>query len=125
MGRIRRYVEVGEHKYWTLFDTGARNTYVAKEVSLNLPTFDLPEVNPVSLGGKLHNVVKYSNLTCKVEGYHVLAHARVLDEIGRDEDGKKIEVLMGALTMQEWGIIPVPEKESLDMSHYPKEFVEF
>ncbi|MDI6793375.1 MAG: hypothetical protein QME81_11000 [bacterium] len=125
MGRIKKYVEVGTNKYLALFDTGARNTYIVKEVASKLPTFDLPDPNPVSLGGKVHKVVKDSRLTCKVEGCNILAHARVLDEIGNDEDGQRIEILIGALTMQEWGIIPVPEKEALDMSHYPKEFVEF
>lgn len=125
MGRIREDIDVMGRKYWTLFDTGSRNTYVIKDLAVNLPTFDLPEPNPVLLGGKVHKVVRYCNLVCKVEGYNVLAHARVLDEIGTDEDGKKIEVLIGALTMQEWGIVPIPEKETLDMSRYPKEFVEF
>jgi len=27
--------------------------------------------------------------------------------------------------MLQWGIVLVPEKEDIDMSHYPKEFVEF
>jgi len=33
--------------------------------------------------------------------------------------------LIGALTMQEWGIKLDLEGEKLDMTHYPKEFVEF
>ena len=49
----------------------------------------------------------------------------VLDKIGLDEEGKPIEVLFGALAMQEWGIRLIPEHEKLDMSHYPTEFVEF
>ena len=49
----------------------------------------------------------------------------VIDQIGQDEDGKFIEVLFGALAMQEWGIRLIPEHEKLDMSHYPSEFVEF
>ncbi len=125
MGRIKKYIDIGKDKYWTLFDTGARNTYITPKVASKLPSFDLSEPNPVSLGGKVHNVVRYSNLDCKVEGYNVLTHARVLDEIGIDENGQKIEVLIGALAMQEWGIRLNPEAEELDMSHYPKEFVEF
>jgi len=27
--------------------------------------------------------------------------------------------------MQQWGIRPLPDKEDLDLSHYPHEFVEF
>lgn len=108
-----------------MFDTGARNTYVTQEMSLVLPTFEFRVLNPVSLGGKTHSIKQYCNLECKIKGYHVLTQAFVLDEIGNDEDGKKIDILIGALLMQQWGIIPVPEKEDIDMSHYPKEFVEF
>jgi len=49
----------------------------------------------------------------------------VIDEIGPDEDGRPIEILFGALAMQQWGIRPVPDEEDLDLSHYPKEFLEF
>jgi hypothetical protein len=49
----------------------------------------------------------------------------VIDRIGTDGDGRPIEILFGALAMQQWGIRLVPETESLDLSHYPSEFVEF
>jgi hypothetical protein len=49
----------------------------------------------------------------------------VVDQIETDEDGKAIEILFGALAMQQWGIRPVPDQEALDLSHYPEEFVEF
>ena len=43
----------------------------------------------------------------------------------KDEEGKPIEVLFGALAMKQWGIRLNPAEEKLDLSHYPKEFVEF
>jgi len=49
----------------------------------------------------------------------------VIDEIGQDEDGTRIEILLGALAMQQWGIRLVPDREELDLSHYPEEFLEF
>jgi hypothetical protein len=51
--------------------------------------------------------------------------AMVIDRIGTDEDGAAIEILFGALAMQQWGIRLVPETEKLDLSHYPSEFLEF
>jgi hypothetical protein len=51
--------------------------------------------------------------------------AMVVDRIGTDEEGKTIEILFGALAMQQWGIRLIPEREELDLSHYPDEFVEF
>jgi len=49
----------------------------------------------------------------------------VIKDIGKDEDGKPIEILFGALAMQQWGIRLLPAEEKLDLSHYPEEFVEF
>jgi hypothetical protein len=49
----------------------------------------------------------------------------VIEEIGRDEDGNPIEILFGALAMQQWGIRPISDEERLDLPHYPEEFVEF
>lgn len=61
MGRIKKYIDVWKYKYWTLFDIGARNTYIIQQVAETLPTFDLPKLNPVLLGGKVHNVTKCSH----------------------------------------------------------------
>ncbi|MBI4678811.1 MAG: hypothetical protein HY748_14630 [Elusimicrobia bacterium] len=125
MGRIRQDVVVRGRKRWTLFDTGARNTYVIEDVAKDLPVFKIEHSEPVSLGGKMHHVTENCWLECMIDGLPVRSHARVLDAIGPDENGTNIEILIGALTMQEWGIRPVPDEEKLDMGHYPKEFVEF
>ncbi len=125
MGRVRANIIVAGHDCWTLFDGGARNTYVVQEVASLLPTFELEKPEPVSLGGRTHQVRNICWLTCLVEGFSVRTHARVLQEIGTDEEGKRVEILVGALMMQEWGIRPIPDEERLDMSHYPKEFIEF
>ncbi len=39
--------------------------------------------------------------------------------------GKDIEVLAGALAMQQWGIRLILEQEKLELSHYPAVFIEF
>jgi hypothetical protein len=39
--------------------------------------------------------------------------------------GTPIEILFGALAMQQWGIRPVPDEEKLDLLAYPEEFLEF
>lgn len=49
----------------------------------------------------------------------------VIDEIGHDEEGKTIDILFGALAMQQWGIRLMPKEERLDMTYYPEEFVEY
>lgn len=118
-------IEVDGQKCWAIFDTGARNNYITKDVANNLTKIELKKTQRVNLGGKTHIVFQECVMNSIIEGKSVVGLARILDEIGIDEEEKKIEVLIGALTMQEWGIIPVPEKETIDMSRYPKEFVEF
>lgn len=65
------------------------------------------------------------HMEAQVEGRPISTHVMVVDKLGRDEDGKSIEILFGALAMQQWGIRPVPDEEKLDMTHYPVEFLEF
>jgi hypothetical protein len=125
VGRVRSNVAIGDRTFWTLFDTGAMNTYIVGEVASLLPTFPLGRREPVSLGGSVQQVETTCLLTCLVEGLPVRVLARVLPEIGNDEQGRRIEILLGALAMQEWGITPIPKEERLDMTHYPKVFVEF
>ena len=64
-------------------------------------------------------------LQAEIQGRRISTHALVSDDIGRDEDGAPIEILFGALAMQQWGIRPIPDEERLDLSHYSDEFVEF
>jgi hypothetical protein len=123
MGRIREYIKVDGKKCWTLFDTGSRNTYVVPSVASRLVTAKLPK--PFRSALTVKKAVQGAILNAEIEGHKISAHAIVLDEIGQDEDGKAIEILFGALAMQQWGIRLVPEKERLDLTHYPKEFVEF
>ena len=125
MGRVRTNVIVAEHNCWCLFDTGARNTYVVQNIASLLPSIKLDKPEPVALGSRIYQVKRGCNLSCLVEGLPIWTHARVLEEIGTDEEGKRIEILLGALAMQECGIRPIPDKEQLDMTNYPKEFVEF
>ncbi len=125
MGRVRENIEIKGRKFWTLFDTGARNTYVVPEVAALCPTSQLASPFHSALGGKVRAASKAAVLDAEVQGCRVSTHAMVIDEIGNDEDGKPIEVLFGAPAMQQWGIRPVPDEEKLDLSHYSKEFLEF
>ncbi len=125
MGRIRQMIDVQGRESWTLFDSGARNTYIVPDVASVLVTSDLAEPFRTALGGEVRETTKTALLEGKLEGLPISTHAMVIDEIGQDDDGKPIEILFGALAMQQWGIRLIPEKEKLDLSHYPKEFVEF
>lgn len=125
MGRIRKNIVIDNKNYWTLFDSGSRNNYIIKRICKNLPAFHLLKPQPVSLGGKAHKVDTICFIQGLIKGLPFQMNSRVLENIGKDDDKKNIEILIGALTMQEWGIKLDMEKEELDMTNYPKEFVEF
>ena len=125
MARIREMTTVDGRECWTLFDTGARNTYVVPAVAELLVIIEVPQPIRTALGGSVKETTKTTVLNAEVEGRPISTHALVVDEIGTDEDGRRVEVLFGALAMQQWGIRPVPDEEKLDLSHYPDEFVEF
>ena len=125
MGRIRQMINVQGRDSWTLFDSGARNTYVTPVVADLLATTPIARPYRTALGGSVKESSKAALLEAEIEGLPISTHAMVIDKIGPDEDGKLIEILFGALAMQQWGIRLNPPDEKLDMTHYPTEFVEF
>lgn len=118
-------IKVDGRDCWTLFDTGARNSYVVPTVATVLTTSQISHPIRTALGGEVKESNTRAILEAEIEGRFISTHAMVIDRIGNDEDGKAIEVLFGALAMQQWGIRPIPDEEKLDLSHYPEEFVEF
>jgi hypothetical protein len=125
MGRIRQNIKVKGREFWTLFDSGARNTYVVPKVAALLGSKKLEKPFRSALGGGIKKATRAVVLNAEVEGHKVTTHAMVVNEIGADDDGNSIQILFGALALQQWGIRLVPEEERLDLTHYPKEFVEF
>ena len=125
MGRIRQMIKVDGGQFWTMFDAGARNTYIVPAVAERVPTSKVPHPIRSALGGQVKQANTTALLQAEIQGRQISTHALVVDEIGADEDGKAIEILFGALAMQQWGIRPLPDEEKLDLSHYPEEFVEF
>jgi hypothetical protein len=125
MGRIRQMINVRGRDCWTLFDTGARNTYLIPDVAAALTTSRMQHPFHSAIGGQVRETYESAVLEAEVEGRPISTHAIVVDEIGHDENGTPIEILFGALAMQQWGIRPIPDEEKLDLSRYPKEFLEF
>jgi hypothetical protein len=125
MRRVRQTIKVDGQECWTLFDTGARNTYVTPSVARVLQTSTMAHAFKTALGGGVKETNVSALLEAEIQGHPISTHALVIEEIGKDEDGKPIEILFGALAMQQWGIRPIPDEERLDLTHYPDEFVEF
>jgi hypothetical protein len=125
MGRIRENLKIKGRDCWTLFDSGVRNSYVVQQATDGLLVAPLEEPRSFALGGKAHSITASCLVQARVEGHPVEFHANVTDEIGKDEDGKPIEMLFGAIAMQQWGIKLDLTNERLDLTHLAHDFVEF
>jgi len=118
-------IKVNGRECWTLFDTGARNTYVTADVASVLTTTKTRQPFRSAIDGTVKETTKTALLEAEVEGRWISTHAMVIDEIGKDKEGASIDILFGALAMQQWGIRPILDEERLDLTHYPEEFLEF
>ena len=125
MGRIRRDMTISGQPRWTLFDSGARHSYLVADVAGTLDVKDLPTPRTTALGAKTHTVRQVCLVFADVEGHPLDFEANVVAEIGKDEDGRRIEVLLGALAMQAWGVRLDPQNERVDWSHFSTDLVEF
>jgi hypothetical protein len=126
MGRIRTDIRVDGRAWWTLFDSGAENTYITEDVAATLQRNVLPRKWRTKLGGKAHVVREDCRLVATVESRPIVVQAYVLAKIGVDKRAKRpFDILFGDHDMQRWGIELDLKGEKLDMSRYPDEFVEF
>jgi hypothetical protein len=125
VGRIYNTIRVDGRLGWTLFDSGARNTYISQEIADLLEVSETLKPLHTALGGRPREITQTAVLNGELEGFPISTHAMVVDRIGDDENGRPIEILFGALAMQQWGIRLNPEEEKIDLTHYPHEFVEF
>ncbi len=101
MGRIRRNIKVNGRQCWTLFGSGARNTYVVSSVAELLSTYRAARAIRSAIGGRVMETDTAAMVEGEVEGRHILTQALVVDGIGADEEGRPIEVLFGAFAMQQ------------------------
>jgi hypothetical protein len=85
----------------------------------------MPHPVRTALGGSLRETDTAALLLAEIEGRQISTNALVINNIRADGDGKPIEILFGALAMQQWGIRPVPDEARLDLSQYPDEFIEY
>lgn len=124
MGRVFDETKVNGHTWWTLFDSGANNSYLTAARSLKPKP--LPKPFTARVGGRSQKIKDVCNVMGTVRGKPVVVQAFVIPRLGRDAaSGKAVEFLFGALAMQQWGIELNLKKEKLDLRHYSRAFVEF
>lgn len=123
--RILKEIEIEGKKAKALFDTGAVHTWVIKKLLKNVPTKKISKSYRVGLGGKNVEVKEMCLINGKIEGLDFSTSAISVDEIGKI-NGDKIDVLVGALTLEEWEITLNPKEGTLGLDGLKRrEFTEF
>lgn len=125
MARVFRIIQVGRKRLRTLFDSEVTNCFISAKAAKGLSTTTLKTPRPGKFGGKRRLAKEVCLLSGKLEGQWLDLGAYVLDEVGLDDEGRPIDLVVGLLGMRQWNIVLVPEEGRLDLSHFPKEFIEF
>lgn len=128
MSRILKEIEIEGHAAKALFDTGASYTYVKEDL---LPVKSVrkkvKKSFSVNLGGHKIVVRELCLISGEIQGLSFETTAIPVKKIGRvDELQSEVDVLIGALTMEQWAIIPIPRTGELNLDGLKKrEFTEF
>ena len=80
MGRIRGEIVVGGQKRWTLFDSGARQSYIVADSAPPSDIKSLSVERTMALGGKSHRVRRVCLVFAEVEG-HLLDFAAIMEGV--------------------------------------------
>lgn len=69
MGRIRQMINVQGRESWTLFDSGARNTYIVPAVAALLTTTEMAHPIRTALGGTVREANTAALLEAEAVGH--------------------------------------------------------
>lgn len=125
MARIIKTIEIEGQQAVALFDTGAIYTYVRSSLVRNVPRRAMIPPARVGLGGRDIEIKELCFIQGRIEGLDFLADAVPVDDIGH-ADGRSLDALIGALTMERWEIRLDPKTGVLDLEGLRRrEFTEF
>ncbi len=113
MGRIIKEIEIEGRLLNALFDTGTTNTYITRAFA---PSTLVPLRQPfrVGLGGESKELQEVCILQGKIEGLDFATDGFVVDELGV-AGGKRLDMIIGATTMERWEIWLHPKTGTLDL----------
>lgn len=122
--RIYRELKSNGARFWALFDSGSRRTYVTKAAAVHFGIRRLAKSVKRALAGRTHTITQFCALGATVEGYAITADALVIDHLFPDEQGRPIDILLGMETMESWGIGLDNAHKQLDFRFYAQEAYE-
>lgn len=125
MGRAFDSIRNNGRSFWALFDTGSTRTYMTDAAAKAFKSHPVPVPFRVGLGGKSRNITHYVVLSGALERHKFYTLAYIIPSLGNDEDGRPIDVLFGAISMEEWHINVNPKARKVDLTHFTREFTEF
>lgn len=109
-----------------MFDTGAISSYIRADLARSFPRIRLRKPVKVGLGGQVLNLTTVCLLEAELEGYPFDFEAYPVGRLGRDETGREIDILIGALAMEKWGLTLDPRTGRIDLRRLKKrEFTEY
>lgn len=115
MSLIVREIEVEGRKLNAMFDTGAVRSYVARDARPSTGLIRKATPVTVGLGGRQRRLQERCDFAATIEGLDFDITAYVIDESIETELGR-VEVIVGALTMEEWWIKLDPANNEIDLS---------
>lgn len=120
--RIVREIEIEGHQLKALFDTGATLSYIRAAFR---PAFTR-KTRPITvgLGGEDRRLEERCDVAAGIDGLEFDMTAYIVDDLPETEFGQ-LDVIVGALTMEQWWMKIDPKTGELDLSMLRKrEFVE-
>jgi len=108
MARPLVEVEIDGNKFHAILDTGSWRSYIRAELTKGCPVVSIEPFH-VRLGGKAFSIEEGSVIQGIVKdsqntGYRFGAILFPVDNLG-EEEGRKIDILFGALTLEDWGAV--------------------
>jgi hypothetical protein len=125
MSRVIKTIEIEGKPAVALFDTAAFNTYVARSHLKGVPRRKVKRLYEISLGGSAIVVRKNAVVNGKIEGLDVSTMVVPIASLGK-ADGHTLDVIIGAITMEQWEITVNPKDGSLGLEGLRRrEFTEY
>ena len=117
MGRIIKDLEINGIKRKAIFDTGSVQSFIT-EKALPEDAVCIPiESITARIGGLPHEIKKRCLIPSKLENINFEFDAFLIDNLGKAQEkgDVDIDIVIGAATMEEWGINLYPTEQKLDL----------